>query len=110
MNLEVALKALVVLTIVVYIGFTIASYRMLPQFIVFENIGWAFLYTICLLILSYWREPLPLLAIASFNAGRVSNAIVTSTGDIGRLALQHSPLFLLLLAIAILAAYAGLRR
>jgi len=109
-DLGVILKALVVLTIAVYIGFTVASYRSLPQFIVFENIGWALLYTLCLLVLVYRKEPLPLLAVASFNAGRVSNAIVTSTGDIGRLAIQHLPLLLLLLTLAILAAYTGLRR
>ncbi|MCC6060595.1 MAG: hypothetical protein LM578_03585 [Desulfurococcaceae archaeon] len=109
-DLGVILKALVVLTIAVYIGFTVASYRSLPQFIVFENIGWVLLYTLCLLVLVYREEPLPLLAVASFNAGRVSNAIVTSTGDIGRLAIQHLPLLLLLLTLAILAAYTGLRR
>jgi hypothetical protein len=109
-DLGVVLKALVVITIATYVGFTALSYRSLPQLIAVENICWALLYTLCLLILTRWGSSLPLVAVASFNAGRVSNAIVTSTGDVGRLAIQHLPLLLLLLTLAVLAAYLELHR
>jgi hypothetical protein len=109
-DLGVVLKVLVVTTIVAYVGFTALSYRSLPQFIAVENICWALLYTLCLLILTRWGSSLPLVAVASFNAGRVSNSIVTSTGDVGRLAIQHLPLLLLLLTLAVLAFYLELRR
>lgn len=105
MDSATVLKILLVLTIAVYLGFTIVSYRSLPVFIVFENIVWAILYALSLLALHYLNIAWPTLAIASFNAGRVSHALVTSTGEIGRLALEHTPLFTLLLVLVILSAY-----
>jgi len=104
------LKVLTLLTAAVYIGFTALAYKTLPPFIVFENIVWAALYIAALAVLHYKGSALPLVAIAAFNAGRVSDAIVTSTGELGRLALEHTPLFTLLLVLAILAAYVELSR
>jgi len=104
------LKALTALTAVIYLGFTALAYKILPSFIVFENIVWAALYIVALAVLHYRGSAIPLVAIAAFNAGRVSDAIVTSTGGLGRLALEHTPLFTLLLVLAILAAYVELSR
>lgn len=105
MDSVLILKVLVVLTIALYLGFTLVAYKVLPYFIVVENVVWAILYSIALVALHYKGLSWPLLAIAAFNAGRVSNAIVTSTGEVGRLALQHIPLFSLLLVLVILSAY-----
>ena len=104
-----ALLALTLLLIAGYIGINFVA--PLPAFLVGENLFYAASYSILAYML--WRgrrvEPLYLL-LAGFNAGRVSRSVVTPYGAPGRLALQHIPLLLLILAAAFLALASVYRR
>ncbi|MFN4046543.1 MAG: hypothetical protein ACK4H7_04305 [Acidilobaceae archaeon] len=111
MDVVGALRVSLGLTILVYIGFNfIAMYLgLLPVFLYVENFFWALAYFIALY--SSLRGVLwPSLLVSSFNAGRVSDAIITSTGSLHDLALQHMPLFALLVIVMALSVASIVRR
>ncbi|MEM1773660.1 MAG: hypothetical protein QXO93_00880 [Acidilobaceae archaeon] len=95
MDLLKLLRASLGLAIVAYLGFNfIAMYlNLLPAFVYFENFFWALAYTVAFYA-SLKRILWPSLLISSFNAGRISDAIITSTGSLHPLALQHTPIAL----------------
>ncbi len=105
-------RALAVLGGLGYLGFDVFALLggsvALPTFIIVENLVYAAVY---LAGAALYRDPRVRLAVAlvaAFNAGRVSRSIVTSVGTMGELALQHLPLFLGLLALALVSGAASL--
>jgi len=93
-----------------YVGINLAT--QLPLFLVGENLVYASIYGSAGILLARGRcRVLPILLFASsFNAGRVSRSIVTPTGSLGVLALEHVPLLTALLAVAVLSLLAVLDR
>ncbi|MDM7274573.1 MAG: hypothetical protein P3X22_000385 [Thermoprotei archaeon] len=111
MDIVGALRVSLGLTIAAYLGFNfIAMYlSLLPTFLYIENFFWALAYFIALY--SSFRGFLwPSLLVSSFNAGRVSDAIITSGGSLHALALEHTPLFALLILVMALSAASMVRR
>ncbi len=105
-----ALRVSLALAIAVYLGFNfVAIYlNLLPAFLYVENFFWALAYSIALY--ASLRGVLWLsLLLSSFNAGRVSDAIITSTGSLHVSALQHMPLFALLALIIVLSVASMVR-
>jgi len=91
-------------------GLVLASYILvtlfipIPLFIKYENILLILLYIVSLYLFNrgvYW--PLPILI--TFNIGRLSRSIVTSTGEVGERALEHIPLLILLVVFLIYVLY-----
>ena len=94
---------LIGLLIVSYLGINLVA--DLPRFLIGENITLALLYALTLYLILRGHslgQPLALF-IAAFNAGRVSRSIISPRGEVGELALQHIPLLVLILAVALLA-------
>ncbi|MCE4601916.1 MAG: hypothetical protein F7B18_01900 [Desulfurococcales archaeon] len=100
---ETILKVLTVLAMISYIGVNFVA--PLPRFLVAENLVYAALYGLGLLLMP--RRPVDarvlLAGLAGFNAGRVSRSIIEPTGVLTPLARDHIPLFIVLLAIMILS-------
>ncbi|MEM1663968.1 MAG: hypothetical protein QXT46_02340 [Pyrobaculum sp.] len=97
------LPALLLLLSAAYIGINFVG---LPLLLVVENILLAAFYAV--VAIGLWKKPsrtlYALLAtVAAFNAGRVSRTIWSPTEGLGRLAVEHIPLFLYLLVISALA-------
>lgn len=108
-GLRVALGILGSILIAGYILINIAV--DLPLFLFLQNITYAALYAITILTLYRRGDPAPLAALSLFNLGRVSRSIIGPDGSIGRLALEHIPLFTLIALVSILSiAYHYLRR
>ncbi len=83
----------------------------LPRFLIGENLLLALLYTILTLEAHNCNpasQPL-LVFLAAFNAGRVSRSIISPRGEPGELAIQHIPLLLMILAVAIPALLLSIR-
>ncbi|ABL88738.1 conserved hypothetical protein [Pyrobaculum islandicum DSM 4184] len=97
------LPALLILLSLGYIGINFVG---LPPALVVENIILAAVY-IAFAILLLYKPTKPayvaLVLVISFNAGRVSRTIWSPVEGFGRLAIEHVPLLLYLLAIATLA-------
>ena len=88
------LRYLLALLVIGYIGINFIA--KLPLFLIGENITYATIYAIFLIYMEkkgYEKQTLSLLAtILGFNIGRVSRSIISPTGRIEHLALQHIPL------------------
>ncbi|AEM39124.1 hypothetical protein Pyrfu_1265 [Pyrolobus fumarii 1A] len=103
------LLGLLVLLVAGYLGMDLVV--SLPPFIFYENIVLAVTYAVFAAMIVRGRNVYPWLAlVAGFNAGRVSRSVVTSLGEPGRLALQHTPLLIMLLLVGTLAAYLSYRQ
>ncbi|WP_201783071.1 hypothetical protein [Pyrodictium occultum] len=109
-TVDKVLTGLIVLLIIGYVGINLVA--PLPRFLVGENIVLAVAYAAGLAwLLRGSRATYPyLVALAGFNAGRVSRSVVEPTGAPGRLAAQHVPLLLVVLLVALLALYQDLRK
>lgn len=97
------LKVLVIILVLGYIGINFVA--PLPLFLTAENIFYAISYSYLLYQAekgAKWAYP-AMLVLAAFNAGRVSRSLVTPYGTLGPLWLQHVPLELLVLVVALLA-------
>jgi len=83
----------------------------LPAFLIGENIVLASSYGAAALILYRGDcRVLPwLLFLSAFNAGRVSRSIITPTGELGVLAVEHVPLLTGILLVSALTLVAVLR-
>lgn len=94
------LRLSLIIAIIAYLGFNFTALylNMLPLFLYIENFIWILCYVISLLF-SLRGMVWPSLLVSSFNAGRISNTIITSSGSLHILALQHLPLFALLALI-----------
>jgi len=101
--------ALTAVLAVGYLGINLAA--PLPAFLVGENIVLASAYAAAALLLYRGDcRALPwLLFLSAFNAGRVSRSIVTPTGELGALALEHIPLLTGILLVSALTLVAILR-
>ncbi len=95
-------------------GLVIASYILvtvfipIPLFIKYENILLVALYLAAIFLFNkgvHW----PLLVLISFNIGRLSRSIVTSTGEVAERASEHVPLLILLLIFLFYAVYLSKR-
>ena len=100
------LDLLLILAIVGYVAINLIA--DLPPFLIVENLIYATLYGSLLYWLkktNYGSKPLFLLSIIlGFNTGRVSRSIITPSGDLQNLAIQHIPLeIFLILTLAITA-------
>ncbi len=95
-----------------YLGFDVFALLggsvALPTFIVVENLVYAAVYLAGAALYGDPRVRLAVALVAAFNAGRVSRSIVTAVGTLGDLAVQHLPLFLGLVALALVSGAAGL--
>ncbi len=101
--------ALTVILVAGYIGADVVL--PLPRFLFYENIVYAAVYAVLGFLLIRGRRVEPIYAlVAGFNAGRVSRTVVTPEGAPGHLALQHVPLLLLVLLVAVLAVVEAYRR
>ncbi len=85
-----------------YAGINLAF--KLPAFLVAENLALATGYALGLILHLKGRGHLYIASLAWFNAGRVSRSIVSPTGELGSLALQHLPLLALLVVVGVLSA------
>lgn len=97
------LPTLLLLLSAAYIGINFVG---LPPLLVAENIILAAFYAAVAIGLK--KKPSKtlyalLIAVASFNAGRVSRTIWSPVEGFGRLAAEHVPLFLYLVLVAVLA-------
>ncbi len=99
------LKVLTLLAIVSYVGVNFVA--PLPRFLVGENLVYALLYGIALvgLVRGWSGSPILLVGLSGFNAGRVSRSIITPTGELSSMALDHIPLLILLILILLLSSY-----
>jgi len=106
---EGAARALTGLLGALYIAFDALMWQSLPAFIVAENLAYGAAYLA--LAWRYWG-PAPLAAsiVAAFNAGRLSRSVLSPTGELAPLALEHAPVLLLSLAVALANALAYYRR
>ena len=84
-----------------YAGINVAF--KLPAFLIAENLALAAGYALGLLLHMKGRGHLYIASLAWFNAGRVSRSIVSPTGELGSLALQHLPLLALLVMVGVLS-------
>ncbi len=103
-----ALTLLLALLVAGYAGINVAF--KLPAFLVAENLALASGYALGLALHLRGRGHLYTASLAWFNAGRVSRSIVSPTGELGSLAIQHLPLLALLAATAILSTLEASRR
>jgi len=105
-RLIVALSALLAAG---YLGINLVT--PLPAFLVGENIVLASAYGAAVLLLYRGDcRVLPwLLFLSAFNVGRVSRSIVTPTGELGPLAVQHLPLLTGILLVSALTLVALIR-
>lgn len=94
------------LTAMGYIIITI--FLPIPIFIKYENILYAMLYLTLTYVAIRWSK-VPLLALIFFNIGRISRSIITSYGEIGRMAREHTPLLIFLVIYGLYLAYTMLR-
>ena len=103
-------KALLALLVVSYVGINFGA--ELPRFLIGENIFWATLYLLGLLLLySRRKTAYPYIVfVAAFNAGRVSRSIISPHGEIGELAVQHIPLAALLLITGLIAIFETVKK
>jgi len=106
-------RALAVLGGLGYVAFDLYSILggpPLPLFIVLENLFYAAFYLAGAALYSDPRARLAVALMAAFNAGRVSRSVVTAVGTLGGLALQHLPLLLGLIVLAVVSGVAALKR
>ncbi len=77
----------------------------IPTFLKVENFLYILLYPA--LTYLYLKKNLsgPLIALAFFNAGRISRTIVTPEGNLHDMAFNHIPVFALLLMLGFLAIF-----
>ena len=103
------LKVLIALLALSYLGINLVA--PLPRFLVAENIVLAVAYAAALagLLRGVESTYAYLVLLAGFNAGRVSRSIVSPTGELGRLAVEHVPLLALILLVALLALHETLK-
>ncbi len=71
-----------------------------PPFLIAEN----FAVAAAFLALAFRPYRIAVLLLSGFLAGRISTSVVTSTGSLAPLAMEHLPVLLLLLAIAGMSA------
>ena len=90
------------LTALGYIIITIAL--PIPLFIKYENILYALLY-ILFTYIALRRSKVPLLTLIFFNIGRISRSIITSYGEVARMAMEHLPLLIFLVIYGLYTAY-----
>jgi len=106
-------KILVVLLLLLVAGYLGINFVGLPPLLVAENVVLAVVYGAFAWLVM--RRPsrgvyAMLLLIAAFNAGRVSRTLWSPIEGFGRLAVEHVPLFIYLLVVAVLAFLALVRR
>ena len=101
---------MLVLLVLGYVGINFVA--PLPPGLVAQNAFWAVVYAASLAaLIKGVRRVLPALAIlAAFNAGRVSETVITSMLEVHPLAAQHAPLVAVLLIVSALAAAEAARR
>ena len=108
--MEKILAALLLLLTVGYLGINFIG---LPPLLVAENVVLAVAYG-AFALLVMWRPGrgvyAALLLVAAFNAGRVSRTLWSPVGGFGSLAVEHVPLFIYLLVVAVLALLALVKR
>lgn len=103
-----ALTMLLALLVAGYVGINLTG--GLPAFLVGENLALAAGYALGLALHLRGRGHLYTASLAWFNAGRVSRSIVSPTGELGSLALQHLPLLALLVLVGVLSTLEAARR
>ncbi len=95
-------------------GLVLASYILvtafipIPLFIKYENILLVALYLAAIYLFNRGMQ-WPLLVLISFNIGRLSRSIVTSTGEVAERATEHIPLLILLLVFLAYSIYLARR-
>ncbi len=102
------LRVFIALLVVGYIGINFLT--KLPAFLMAQNITYAVLYALGLLLLKKRWGPLYLTVLAGFNAGRVSRSLISPRGEIGYLALEHIPLFTAIIIVLLLALMEAKKR
>jgi len=108
--MEKILAVLLLLLAVGYLGINLVG---LPPLLVAENVVLAVVYGAFAWLVM--RRPsrgvhAALLLVAAFNAGRVSRTLWSPVGGFGGLAVEHVPLFIYLLVVAVLAFLALVKR
>ncbi len=96
---------LIILGVLTALGYiTITIFLPIPTFIKYENILYASLY-ILFTYIAIRKTNIPLLTLIFFNIGRISRSIITSYGEVARLALEHLPLLIYLIIYGLYIAY-----
>ena len=106
-------KILAVLLLLLAVGYLSINFIGLPPLLVAENVVLAMVYgAFAWLVMQRPGRGVyaMLLLIAAFNAGRVSRTLWSPVEGFGRLAVEHVPLFIYLLVVAVLALLALVKR
>jgi len=93
--MDKGLVALSTTTVIVYMGVTL--FIPVPFFIKIQNVVYIGLYILTTYLALYRTSFTPLIILITFNIGRLSRSIITSTGEVGYMAAQHTPLMILLI-------------